>query len=106
MTTIFERVDRFDRPLVPTQTAYTSASTAAVPLRDASIKGAQVVYLEPSTDCHVVFGDASVRAATTSDFRLFAGEIYRLQFSNDSNNLRVIRNSADGSLGWFVAGAT
>lgn len=90
-------------PIVVTATAFTAVSTAAVALSSGN-RGKFVVLMTPTQACYVKFGDASVGAATSSDFPLVANQTYRFVCSDDTNNFRVIRNAADGTLSWYIAG--
>lgn len=58
-----------------------------------------LVILLATTDCHLTQGDAAVSAPTTSSFKLLAN-VYMpvLVESADDLYIRVIRNSADGTL--------
>lgn len=53
-----------------------------------------------STDTHIRFGDSSVGAATTNDFRLAANVAHVFDVFPGSDRFRAIRASSDGTLIW------
>jgi hypothetical protein len=96
------RTPHADRP-VHTQ-AFTSSSTAAVltgvSTECGSTDGAWYTFV-PSEDCHIIFGESTVAAASTSQMFFAAGvEFTRWLSRTKDAYLRVIRNSTDGTLYW------
>lgn len=102
---VFQRRTANLAPQVVTATAFTAASSSAVQIHSGG-KGKYIVYFTPTQDCHIKFGTSTVGAATTSDWPLYAKKLARLVISDDSNYFTVIRDSADGTLDWFVVGRT
>jgi len=98
----FQRARANAAPLVVTATAFTAVSTAAIQINSTGV-GRQVIVLLPTQNCFIKFGDASVGAATSADWPLVANQRVRFVVSNDSSYFRVVRNSADGVLDWYVA---
>lgn len=92
-------------PEVVTATAFTSSSTAAVQIHSGGT-GKYIVCFLPTQNCFIKFGTSAVTAATSSDWPLIANQPVRLVISGDTNYFTVIRNSADGTLDWYVVGRT
>lgn len=91
-------------PEVITATAFATASTAAVPITTAG--GKHTVFFTPTKNCFIRFGTASVGAATSSHWPLIAGVQYRFTITSSSSHFRVIRDTDDGNLHWYISGAT
>jgi hypothetical protein len=84
--------------------AFTSSSTAAVATGASSecgdADGGWYTFI-PTEDCHILWGKSDVAAATTSQMFYPAGvEFSKWLSAKEDSHLRVIRNSADGSLYW------
>ena len=99
----FQRARANAAPLIVTATAFTSTSTSAVQINSTG-QGRQIVTFLPTQNCFIKFGNASVAAATSSDWPLVANVSVDFEVSDDSSYFTVIRNSADGTLDWFVRG--
>jgi hypothetical protein len=102
---IFQRRTANLAPEVVTATAFTATSTAAVQIHPNG-QGKYIVNLLPTQNCFIRFGTSSVGAATSNDWPLVANQLVRFVISNDTNYFTVIRNSADGTLDWYVVGRT
>lgn len=102
---VFQRRNANLAPQVVTATSFTVTSTAAVQIHSGG-KGKYIVYFIPTQKCYIKFGTSGVAAATSNDWPLLANQAVRLVISDDSNYFTVIRDSADGTLDWFVVGKT
>lgn len=102
---VFQRRTANLAPQVVTATAFTVTSSSAVQIHSGGT-GKYIVYFIPTQNCYIKFGTSGVAAATSSDWPLVANQMVRFVISNDSNYFTVIRNSADGTLDWFVVGKT
>jgi len=91
-------------PIVSTNTAYTATSSAAVQLNSTGT-GAYLVVVTPTTNCYIKFGESNMPAAAAADFPLEAGVEYIFEVSTQfTGYFRVVRQTADGSLNWYIPG--
>jgi hypothetical protein len=85
----------------PIVQAFTAASTAAVATGVATgcdSNGRWFTFL-PTQDCHIIFGDATVAAASASSMLFNAGVRVELWLARSTDtHFRVIRDTADGTL--------
>lgn len=93
-----------EAPTFRNNLSFTAASSAA---KDAGVCGQNrgVLVVTPTQNCYIRFGGSDVTAATSSDLRLVAGKLYCFEFNAATRYFRVIRQSADGILTWYVSGA-
>lgn len=92
-------------PLAPQATAFTATGTTGAALHAAG-RGKFTVVFVANQNCHIRFGtSAAMTVAAVTDWYLPLGQERVRTFSDDSNFFSVIRDTADGTLSWYVAGS-
>ena len=95
-------------------TATSNVSTAAVAIVSPATSAtaprtgadhAQIVTMVANQDVRIRFGVSDVGAATTSDFLIPKNVIVSWLCGDADTHFRVIRDSADGALEWYVESA-
>lgn len=102
MKSFFSKSGANSAPENVTPTPFTATSSVAIPMTLAP--GKHVVYFTATQTCYIRFGLPAVGAATSSHFRLIANRRVRMIIDNGSPCFRVIRDTSDGLLYWYVSG--
>jgi hypothetical protein len=86
----------------PTAQAVTSVSTAAIPIPG---QGGRQIYMATvsNTAVRVRFGLSDVSAASSTDVRIFNVSGFGFFIDASVTHFRIIRDTADGTLLWWVA---
>jgi hypothetical protein len=85
--------------------SFTGTSTAATDISHGASGVQQMVFEAEGADCWVIFGTATVGAATSAGWPLFAGQPIMFQVGNPQKYLRVIRQSSvSGTLKYYRPG--
>lgn len=103
MKSYFSKAGSNNAPEVVTPTPFTATSSIAIPVSPLA-PGKHVVYLTPTENCFIRFGTSSVAAASAVHWPLLANKRVRVIVDNGSNCFRVIRETNDGLLYWYVSG--
>jgi len=84
--------------------ALTSTSTTAQAIGQSTARGArEYVTLVSTTEFHIRFGIAAVGVSTVSDMYFPADTVIQIALNPRMTHFRAIRNSADGTLHYYLS---